>query len=639
MHGILPGNTGTVEGTNEAADSGGVPAPGKVAQILKVDADSPTGRWMRRAAAAGTADFPALLAEIEALFPDAGSHDAKEAARRWLLGLWMATDVDAAAAFVGHPEDKDLQLAFGELLCRVAPESVERFLDSPGKDLLGWAGHEQLLLTLADLDPAAYFRMMPGNLDASEARQAAAMQLAKTDPLAAADAWLTRGVGAVQELSSLATIADSWMERDPEGMGRWVKALMEKTGSDVLPDFLMVPVRHIWISALARKDLEAARRELAELNWGPWNSTLTGEGFKSVDARAGIIAAMAGQDLGSALAEWKRMMTENAMPRLQIGGTVPDVPTQVSDAIAGNLIRVLPEDAAHFLPALQKLTAGADHTNPMLGYVEQSILETRIQGWSTGDKLEAARLLATGQPGRVEMLRQIFDSLGPGITPEVMTSLISLPAEARGILGQRFIESKLWDQKSYRDQLVNAIPVDSWSENLGVMLGRKSTVQASVEVMDSLPENAATALARQGFAGEWARNDPEAAAAWLATLPQSAAGTAQAALGLAQKWAGYDETSASGWVDSLPAGPARDGAAAGLASSLMSVDANAAWQWADSVADPGWKVEALTRVARQWGNGAPEEFRAGFATALSRAGVAADAQAQALDLLNKAPGK
>src|SRR5688500_2159544 len=70
----------------------------------------------------------------------------------------------------------------------------------------------------------------------------------------------------------------------------------------------------------------------------------------------------------------------------------------------------------------------------------------------------------------------------------------------------------------------------------------------------------------------------------------------------------FDDTAASAWAASLPAGPAHDGAAAGLVTVIAATEPDAAWQWAASIADQRLAAQAYIKVAGQWGNQAPAEF-------------------------------
>jgi hypothetical protein len=171
---------------------------------------------------------------------------------------------------------------------------------------------------------------------------------------------------------------------------------------------------------------------------------------------------------------------------------------------------------------------------------------------------------------------------------------------------------------------------------MGRQLGQMP--DASNSLMSGLPVNAMTDQARMGFAQTWAKQDPQAAANWTATLPPDAA--VQAARGVADAWAGYDDTAASAWVAGLPQGQLRDGAALGLAASVAAAEPEAAWKWAASVSNSELSADAYVNVARHWGSNAPAEFRAAFSAALDAAGpaYAGDIKAKFLRELDKPPG-
>ena len=93
---------------------------------------------------------------------------------------------------------------------------------------------------------------------------------------------------------------------------------------------------------------------------------------------------------------------------------------------------------------------------------------------------------------------------------------------------------------------------------------------------------------------KWGEQDPEAAAQWLASLPDDAE-SKPAAEGLALAWASYDEFAASTWAASLPAGPSRDAAAASLSYSFARDQPDEAWQWASSISDSAERDECLVQ--------------------------------------------
>ena len=96
----------------------------------------------------------------------------------------------------------------------------------------------------------------------------------------------------------------------------------------------------------------------------------------------------------------------------------------------------------------------------------------------------------------------------------------------------------------------------------------------------------------------WATEDPMAAANWSIGLtdPQAQARSISQVM---RQWAREDVSAAVNWVNSLPPGSSYDAAAAGLASSLVANYPQDAVTWAQNIADPTMRADALQRVSRE----------------------------------------
>ncbi len=72
-------------------------APPPAAREPRVEPSSAAGKWMARVRKAEAGDFAALLDDLDTTFPKGVNYEARDAAQKWLLGLWIARDPDAAA--------------------------------------------------------------------------------------------------------------------------------------------------------------------------------------------------------------------------------------------------------------------------------------------------------------------------------------------------------------------------------------------------------------------------------------------------------------------------------------------------------------------------------------------------------------
>lgn len=98
--------------------------------------------------------------------------------------------------------------------------------------------------------------------------------------------------------------------------------------------------------------------------------------------------------------------------------------------------------------------------------------------------------------------------------------------------------------------------------------------------------------------GLTAQSDPAHALDWTAKLPEPFANDATTE-GL-NAWAGKDASAASEWVHLQPPGVIRDRAAHALVDAIKSNDAERAWEWAKSIADPVVRNSALRLAGGTW---------------------------------------
>ncbi len=88
----------------------------------------------------------------------------------------------------------------------------------------------------------------------------------------------------------------------------------------------------------------------------------------------------------------------------------------------------------------------------------------------------------------------------------------------------------------------------------------------------------------RSLAGVWAKEDPEAGAQWLATLPENThlAGAADSLFGT---WARVDAESSSRFLADMPEGTLRDSAISAFSRSIAPAEPEAALAWAQAIGD------------------------------------------------------
>jgi hypothetical protein len=122
----------------------------------------------------------------------------------------------------------------------------------------------------------------------------------------------------------------------------------------------------------------------------------------------------------------------------------------------------------------------------------------------------------------------------------------------------------------------------------------------------SAAANALVALPAFGFddayrnvGAQFAKKNPEQAMKWGTSIsdPGMSAIIVRVA---SEEWAGRDAAAASAFAESMPPGDLRDSAAAGLATSLTSLDPESAAAWANAIAAPTRRQGNLRGVLQSW---------------------------------------
>ena len=584
------------------------------------------------------ADFPKLLDAWQAAFPDGDNYleGRPECALRWLLGMWLAKD---PAGFLKVVTDPDFNYSYwaAQVLVRLMPGKAVELLSGPSHEALNEYLTESLVRALAEENPALYLRLNPdGTFEVTPGHHSsgyddwgiAIANLAKTDPLAAANACLRwKGFNAPSTISeALLAVAAVWKTSDPP-MKEWIQSIEDPQ----LRNF----ATHARLCALAEKDPHAALAELYSVKL---------EAAERIDAPWEILKQLAKADLVGALklmkdtegffsqhewgpfaessAEDNVRKTANPFSRLNPGGFSSNEPDNngVRFAVLSTAAESLPVDPSQFFAALHQLAADMDaNDNPWQRRIEANLIRLKSNQWSADECLTVANLWASEMKGaRDDPTMRELAVRAVHVDPELtLTALEQLPESAQPSFAAELIKQLPASDAAQRIELIPYLAESQWDEKLGESLGAHGGDYAAV--IASLPA-AITLGARREFMKQWGEQDPEAAAAWLDSLPDDAAAK-PAAAGLAAAWAGYDDEAATAWADALPDGPTRDGAAASLADFFARSDPEEAWQWASSIDDPVTYAEALTSVGYCWRSKAPEDFRAEMSKARQAAGL------------------
>ncbi|HEX5222385.1 MAG TPA: sigma-70 family RNA polymerase sigma factor [Verrucomicrobiae bacterium] len=123
-----------------------------------------------------------------------------------------------------------------------------------------------------------------------------------------------------------------------------------------------------------------------------------------------------------------------------------------------------------------------------------------------------------------------------------------------------------------------------------------SAPQDWIARLSLLPESART-KGTESIARAWAKQSPEEAIAWVASLAQ--ADTRNGAMAaIASTWAAKDAYGAAEWVASMPPGVARDRSAESLSLAIAEHYPREAWEWALNINDTAARNRAATQAVK-----------------------------------------
>ncbi len=567
-----------------------------------VNPASPAGQWIGRVKEGTRADFPRLFEELLIAFPLDDS--SRESAISYFFAEWLAKDPDAVMAFAEQHQKENgpalIRLAL-EVMARGWPEKAAALLFESGKSSLPENLRDHALSELAEHHPDVYLKMDP--VGKTSGWRDAMIALAERDPAAAAVyfGWTgPKGDSAPSvDTNLIVTLASTWQRLDSAAARRWI---------DSIPD---AGNRRIalqgWLATLGRHDPAAALKELSGLDLGgdagePWpddEPLVTHWG----DARLEIAGRFAIKDFAAAFA---------ALPELAAsfsdGGGISEK-NRVRDWMVKAKSARLPSSPEAFVnevDAMSRVAGASGGDTDWWQNAQREFLPGYVASWSVEECLTAARQRSPSSDTASDvLLREILHRAAQASPATALEAMPNLPAEFQPALSRSLLEFLPPELESQRAALLSRLPAAGWNSELANVL--QQDAEGYARIIKSLPEET-TRATRANFAAQWAQRDPEAAAEWVTSLPESARET----WSVAQAWARTDEAAASAWVQSLATGPARDEALSGLVSGLTSSDPEAAWHQASALADPAKRHEAFTGIGKVWGTEAPAEFQDAF---------------------------
>ncbi len=179
----------------------------------------------------------------------------------------------------------------------------------------------------------------------------------------------------------------------------------------------------------------------------------------------------------------------------------------------------------------------------------------------------------------------------------LLDQVIKVQIESGGLQAAKLAVDLLADpemQRSLRRELV-----DEWAE---------FDPQAAAAYVATLGEEADSSI-KSALVSEWAESDPAAAAAWLSSLDVDDPAIARASSSIIREWTRYDLAASADWLNSLPASPELDRAVISYTFRAAEEDPETAMSWASSIEDDGRRTWMMERVASTWKEQDAENFK------------------------------
>jgi hypothetical protein len=541
---------------------------------------------------------------------DLGMHTPLHAVYR----AWAKRDPEAAlASFALEPAKyrKHLATALGDMV----DESRARAWALAHPDLhefASWRNKPSAAYRPDLSDPAKAAAEMPADADAF-APAIIVSEWVKTDPEAAL-AWARSLNDPKQRRHALQSAMGMLLLTDPARARPLI---------DDLPAGLdRVQMEARYAAALAKTDPEAAMRHATE----------SLHGTARLEAIAGVAAEKSKTDPLAAL----RMLRDHGIGDIGIGGLntirVDGPNTSMRGNSGGGAVHDVLRAAASLDPAgVMQLLAETGTLRPgnQDGAFDRdnSLGSTLFSEWAARDSDAAARWLAQqdNSPG-VTSLAQLTADRWPAQDVAGLQALATQfsPGEARNTVVA---------EAARRLAIVDPAGALAWAERTG---GESAFSAAFRHVADSAPQAAVSLYAetltppqqdaqRQALTDELARHSAADAIAFFQALPPESQAGVQLT-DTSRAFAREDPQAASEWIASLPPTAAKDTAISGLVDYLIfdaaDPDPVAAAHWAAASIDPAGRDRNLQRVAQTWFQRNP----AGSRSAIAASGLPPDIQ-------------
>ena len=495
---------------------------------------------------------PERALELLSLSGDYSTHHYHTVFQSWMKNDPTAA-IEAAKKIKGQQAKQQAERAIAIFLARESPEK-------------GWA----------------YAEALSGNSRNSALGQVL-FQIASDDPQDAI-AFLDQMPRGQKRDNALSQFVSGWMNQDPDGARSWIKTLPEPeqakaiegslwnlTQSDIQETVTLIEsfkpsaqTANLYanlVSNWAQSDPDAAQRWVKQLPPGSARQS----------AQSSLLNRLAQSDPAKAI-------------EFLEGETITDQNRNQVTQVAASLARNDPDAAFAWLDSLE--VTGSAHKELITNTISQL-------AYQDGPKAASYALTIEDKSTRKNAIANLIRGWG------------NQDREA----AKTWIDTHLTSEERLGayDGLLSSI---SYQEPLGA----KALLE---EVSQGLtPEEMKTHFKGKlaEVAGNWARNDPNAAAAWAQTQPEGDERSRMVASVVGQ-WAEFDSTGAANFVLTLAEGKERDGAIKNLVSDLRQWEPESAFLWANSISDGDQRKRQIRNAVNSWSESDPVAAREAVLTA------------------------
>jgi len=552
-----------------------------------------------------------------------------------LFERWALVDPAASIAFVNSCKSRSFQKSAASFcfssLGKVDPHRAMMEFEKLPKGELREAAGMAMVSALSDANPAAACDLLenessPGFFSDYYTSQVFSAW-AKTDPMAAAARLALMPKDRVGDRSA-GQLAASWAQKDPEAALKWAKSL-----------------KGDWKTNSASEVYKVLARENPETAW----ERLKGEpGHLRGKIVGGILEIVADEDPKKAMA--MLMSVENkSEQRIATDSFLNDLSWNDS-RLAFEVIEQV-KDPATRRENLGNQMYNAAWSSPDLLKEQIAKLSDRekidtsdsvIRGLVTSDPAAAERYFlslpeAQRSPQTLEVMLGNYANLDPKKAFDFATSLQNPQEQTAAVNGlfekwsQDHPEAaadgwkKLPAGQSRLEALDNV--ASSWSRSdpaaakaWADSLSGTERARALAAVLPALArDNPATASSQlaaliasppagmeknlassaANLAGQWANDNPSAAAKWAAGLP-SGSSRDDGLKAVSRAWSQYDAVATAGWLGTLEAGSSREAAIQPLVSQVRNTDPSTAFSWAASISDENERFNQMRQTLSSW---------------------------------------